>query len=89
MLFQGEHWFLGGILGCLPSPLPLLRVETTLSAVGTELGGVQPSGFEHHRGLLGGNPTIGVLLRCRHNLSLQPTGLPPVVERDHVDSQLC
>jgi hypothetical protein len=30
LLFQGEHWFLVGILGCLTPPLHLLRIETPL-----------------------------------------------------------
>ena len=54
LLFHGEHWLFIGILGCLPPPLDLLRLQTPLAVVGTELGGVEPSGLEHHRELVGG-----------------------------------
>ena len=55
---QGEHWFLVGILGCLPPPLHLLRVQAPLTAVSAEFGGVQASGLQHHRELIGGAPAL-------------------------------
>ena len=89
MLFQGEHWLFVGILGCLPPALHLLWVQASLLAVGAEFGGIQPSGLEHHRELVGGSPALRILLRCRHHFSLQPPGLPLVVEGDNVNAQLC
>ena len=38
---QGEHWLFIGILSCLAPTLHLLREEAPLTAVGTELGGIQ------------------------------------------------
>ncbi|MFM1900695.1 MAG: hypothetical protein RLZZ216_1271, partial [Cyanobacteriota bacterium] len=41
------HFSMSLDMGCLTPPLHLLRIQTPLSAVGTELGGVEPSGLEH------------------------------------------
>ena len=59
---QGEHWLLVGILGCLPPPFLLLSVQASLPALGAELGGIKPSGFQHHRELVGGTPALWILL---------------------------
>jgi len=66
----------------------LLGKETPLPAVGAELSGVQASGLQHHRELVGRAPTLGILLGGRHHFPLQPPGLAPLVESDHVDPQL-
>jgi hypothetical protein len=76
-------------MGCFPPPFNLPQVQAPPPAVGTQLGGIQPSGLQNHRELVGGTPVLRILLRCRHHLSLQPSGLPPVVEGDHVNAQLC
>ena len=84
-----RHHRLGiGILGGLPPTAHLLRKQTPLPAVGAELSVVQASGLQHHRELVGSTPAFWFLLGCRHHLSLQPPGLPPFVEGDHVDAQL-
>ena len=85
---QGDHWLVVGILGCLPPALHLLGEQTSLAAVGAELGGIEASSLQHHRELVSGAPTLRVLLGCRYHLSLQPPGLPLFVEGDHVDAQL-
>jgi len=43
----------------------------------------------HYHQLVSSSPALWSLLGCRHYLSLQPPGTPPVVERDHVNAQLC
>lgn len=53
-LFQGEHWHIVGILGCLAPAFYLLRVQASLQAVGTQisdnqLGGIQLGEFQQHR----------------------------------------
>ena len=58
LLFQGVHKFFVRILGCLPPPFHLLRLQTPLPAVGAEFGGVQASGLQHHRELIGGAPAL-------------------------------
>ena len=40
----------------------LLRVEAPLAAVGAELGGVEGSGLQYHRELVGSTPAIRVFL---------------------------
>jgi hypothetical protein len=75
-------------MGFLPPAFYLLRKQPPLTAVGAALGGVQPSGLQDHRKLVGGAPALRILLGCRHHFSLLPTGLPLVVEGDNVNSQL-
>jgi len=58
-------------------------------AVGTELSGVQASCLEYHRELVSSASSFWFLLGCRHHLALQPPGIPPVVEGDDVNAQLC
>jgi hypothetical protein len=67
---------------------PPARGTAPLPAVGAEFGRVEASGLKNHRELVAGAPALRVLLGCRHYLSLQPPGLPPFVEGDHVDAQL-
>lgn len=88
LLSQGEHLLVVDILCGLTSTLDMLWVETSIPAVETELGGVQPSDFEHHHELFGSTPAIGFLLGCQHHFFLQPPGLLPVVKGDDVDAQL-
>ncbi len=85
---SGEQWLLNGILSRLTSTFHVLRVQAPFSAVGAELGSVQPSGLQHNFELIGGGPTLGGFFRCGHHLSLQSPGLPPFVEGDHMDAQL-
>lgn len=87
-LLQGEHWLFIGILGGLPSTLHLLRKQATLTAVGAEFGGIQASRLHHHCEFVGLTTALRLLLGCRQHLSLQPLGLPPVVEGNHVNVQL-
>ena len=89
LLFQVQHWLFVGILGGLMPAIHLLRIKPSFKAVGTEFSDVQLSGLEGHLELVDSTPTIRVFLRCRHHLSLQPPGLPQVVEGDDVNAQLC
>lgn len=84
LLFQNQHWPLIGILRCLPPTFHLLRGKSTIMAVGTEFNGVQSSGLERHRELVGSTPTIRVFLGCMHNPSMQTLGHPAVVEADRI-----
>ena len=88
LFFQRQYRLLVGILRCLPPALHLLRVQTPLPAIGADLGGVQPSGLQHHRELVSSAPALRVLLLCRHHLSLQPPALAPSVESADVDARL-
>ena len=85
---QGENWLVVGILGCLAPAFHLHREMAPLAAVGAELSGVEASGLQHHRELVGGTPTLRIFLGGRHHFPLQPPGLPPFVEGDRVDAQL-
>jgi len=89
LLFSQRRHRLGvGILRCLPRALHLLVVWAPRAPIGTDLGDVQPNVLQHHREFIGSAPAIGVLLRCRHHLSLQPTDFPPLVERDNAFAKL-
>lgn len=84
---MASHWHPGRTAANVPTasgtgPPPL-------TAVGAELSGVQACGLEHDSELLGSTPTIRVLVECRHRLTLKPLGLPPVVEVNDVNAQLC
>ena len=74
--------------GGLPTKSHLLREQAPFTAVGAELGGVEPGALQHNRELVGSVPALWSLLGCRLHLSLQPSGLPPFVEGHHVDAQL-
>jgi len=52
-------------------------------------GGIRAGGDVRHRGVHD-QPQLhlGILLRCRHHLSLQATGLPTFIEGDDMDAQL-
>jgi hypothetical protein len=56
LLGHRQHWLGIGILGCLPPPLQLLRVQTPLSAVGAEFGGIEASDLHHDREIVGSAP---------------------------------
>jgi hypothetical protein len=56
--------------------------------VGEAIGAVHAGDLQHHSELVGSAPALGILLGGRHHLSLQPPGLAPLVEGDHVDPQL-
>ena len=53
LLLLGEHWLLVGILDGLRPTFRLFQVPPSLTAVVTELSGVQAIGLEHHRELVG------------------------------------
>ena len=56
---HGQNRLLIGILRGLPPTLHLLGVEALLTAIGAELGGVEPSGLQHHRELVSSAPPSG------------------------------
>jgi hypothetical protein len=58
---QGEHWLFVGILGRLAPPFNLLQVQTPFTAIGAELGGIEPCGLQHH---------------CERSLALLATARP-------------
>jgi len=74
---QGEHWLFIGILGGLAPTLHLLRKQSSLSAVGTEVCGVQASRLHHHRELVGSAtalwflPEAGTTAPCNRQTFLQ------------------
>lgn len=67
--------------------LHLPFVLASLTVLGAEFGGVQASSLEYHHEFVRGAPTLGGLLRCRRQLSLQPSSLPPVVAAGSVNAQ--
>jgi len=58
------------------------------TALGAELRGIEACSLQNHHELVSSAPSFWFLLGCRQHLSLQPPGLPPVVEGDHVNPQL-
>lgn len=88
LLGYGQDWCGVGIGGGLTPAVYLLREQTPLPAVGTELGVVEASGLKHHRELVSSAPAFWLLLGCGHRLCLQTPGLPPDVEGDHMDAHL-
>ena len=62
--------------------------STPIPAVGAQLGGIKPSGFDHHRELVSSAQAVWFLFGSRQYLSLQPPRLALFVEGDYVDAQL-
>jgi hypothetical protein len=67
----------------------LFRKQPPFTAIATQFCLVQTGGFQDNRELVGRPPTLWILLRSRNYIPLQPPGLPPVVEGDDVNAQLC
>lgn len=67
---------------------PLLGEQASLTAVGSQLGGAEPGGHQHHRELVRGAPTLGFFLGGLHHLPQHPPALAPLVDGDHMDAQL-
>ncbi len=67
---------------------PPLRDQTPLPAAGAELGVIQPSGLRRHREFVGNTPVLRLLLGRWHHHSFHLSGLPALVEGDHVEAQL-
>jgi transposase len=68
-----------GIMGCLPPTAYLLREEAPLAAVDAEFSGVEASGFQYHRELVGSTPALWICFRSRHHP-------PPAIARS---SSIC
>ena len=66
----------------------LLRVQAPVAAVGAELSGVEGSGLQYHRVLVGSTPAFWVLLGCQHHFPLQPPALTPNIESGDVNIRL-
>jgi hypothetical protein len=88
LVVHGQQRLGIGILGRLPPAVHLFGEQTPFPAVSTQLSGIQPSGLQHERELVGSAPAIWVFRRCRHHFPLQTPVMPPVVEGGDMDAEL-
>ena len=86
LVFKGELWLFIDILGGQPPTLHLLRKQAPFPAVGAELGGIEASRLNYHRGFFENRSALWFLLECLHMPSLQQPRLRPVVEGEYMNA---
>ena len=86
LLFDGQNRLLIGIRKPAANG-PLAPGIGPSDAIGAQLGGIEPSGLQHHREFVSGTPALAPS-RMPAPPPLQPPSLPPLVEGHHVDAQL-
>jgi hypothetical protein len=81
-----REWLFNNIPNSLTPTLKLLGEKTSLSAIGTGLGGIYTAGLINFREHIDRVPAFRFLRKCPKDLSLLPQDITPGVEGNHVNA---